>query len=151
MLLKMRRSGWIAAAGLAVLAGSASAHITLLNPNGGETLSSGDVFTIEWRIDIDHNQQNWDLWFSTQSPTGAWTEIVMDIAPGATNAGSIHTYDWVVPDVVAIDAWVRVRMDNAGTDYYDVSDNAFTIVPAPGVLSIFVIAPLLGTRRRSLA
>jgi len=112
------------------LAGSASAHITLLNPNGGEMLTVGSTFTIEWTINIAHNQQNWDIWYSTEGPTSGFVEIAMNQAPGATNAGSNHTYEWTVPDVVANQVWVRVRMDNAGTDYFDVSNASFSIVPA---------------------
>ncbi len=134
---------------LAMIAGSASAHITLLNPNGGETLTFGDLFSMEWRIDIAHNQQNWDLWYSTEGPTGGWVEIAMDLAPGATNPGSIHSFDWTIPEVLADEVWVRVRMDNAGTDYFDVSNASFSIVPAPGMLSFLAIAPIAGLRRRT--
>ena len=45
--------------------------------------------------------------------------------------GSIHTYNWTVPAVVDSSVWVRVRMDNSGTDYLDVSDLPFSITPLP--------------------
>ena len=139
------------ALGLGVLcigAGTASAHITLLTPNGGETLAFNDIFSMEWRIDISHNQQNWDIWYSTEGPSSGWVEIAMNLDPGATNPGSIHSFDWTVPEVLADEVWVRVRMDNAGTDYFDVSNSSFAIIPAPGALSIFVMASAVGLRRR---
>ncbi len=143
-----RRSGWAAASVLAITACSASAHITLNTPNGGEVFDSNSPITIEWEIDIAHNQQNWDIWYSTESAGGAWIEIIMDLAPGSTSSGSVHSFEWSLPGIVADDVWIRVRMDNAGTDYFDVSNQSFSIVPAPGILTAFALTPLLGVRRR---
>ncbi len=137
---------------LAILGGGGTAvhaHVTLNSPNGGEVFDFNSPIVIEWEIDIPHNQQNWDLWYSTESSGGDWVEIMMDLAPGDTASGSVHSFEWTVPGVIADDVWVRVRMDNAGTDYYDVSNASFSIVPAPGVLSLSLVAPMLSMRRRS--
>ena len=112
---------------LLAVAGPAYGHVRLIVPNGGEELEVGTVFTIEWTILIQHNQLNWDLWYSTTSSTGPWTQIVMNLPPGSFNVGSVHTYDWTIPDDPDDSVWVRVRMDNAGTDYYDVSNGGFRI------------------------
>lgn len=141
-------SSIIAASILAFSASLASGHITLLTPNGGESFTAGSTVSIEWQIDIRHNQQNWDLWFSTESSSGEWVEIVLDLDPGATNAGSIHSFEWVVPDIFAEDVWVRARMDNTGIDYFDVSNGSFSIVPAPGSVSFLAVASIAATRRR---
>ncbi len=116
---------------LGLMAGSANAHVILNDPNGGEVLEVGSVFTIEWQIQISHDLQNWDVWYSTTGNNGPWIEVAMDLAPGSGAVGSIHTYDWTVPDTVSDQAFVRVRMDNNGTDYEDVSASAFSIVPPP--------------------
>ena len=111
----------------ALLSAPAAAHVYLNDPNGDEVLGPGSTFTIEWEIAIQHNQNDWDLWYSTTSGTGPWISIVSDLPPGAFAAGSLHTYDWTVPNITAGDVWVRVRMDNSGTDYFDVSDGPFAI------------------------
>lgn len=121
----------IAAMGLFLTANSASGHVQLDDPNGGEVLEVGSMFTIEWHILIQHNQLNWDLWYSTTGPAGPWIVIAMDLPPGSFNVGSVHTYEWLIPDAVSDQVRVRVRMDNAGTDYEDISNGDFSIVPAP--------------------
>jgi hypothetical protein len=107
----------------------ALAHVRLNAPNGGEVLDAGSVFTLEWNILISHNLQNWDLWYSTTSNTGPWIDIAMDLSPGSGAVGSVHTFDWTIPNIASAQTWARVRMDNAATDYYDVSNASFMIVP----------------------
>lgn len=102
-------------------------HVILDAPNGGEVLQSGSTFTITWHIQIAHSLQNWDLWYSTTGSGGPWITIAMNLPPGDPSAGSVHTYDWTVPNAPSEQARVRVRMDNAGTDYEDISNADFTI------------------------
>jgi len=118
-----------AAAGLALatLGSVAEAHVILDWPNGGETLSAGQVVTVQWHIQIAHGQQNWDLWYSNSGPSGPWIPIAMDLPAGATNMGSTHQYNWTVPNDPSTQVRVRVRMDNAGTDYFDISNGNLTI------------------------
>ncbi|MFQ5807045.1 MAG: hypothetical protein ACE5I3_11415 [Phycisphaerae bacterium] len=112
--------------------GFARAHVILDVPNGGEVLEVGSTFTITWHVQIQHNTQNWDLWYSATGPNGPWLEIAMDLPVGDPSGGSVHTYDWTLPNTVTDQARVRVRMDNSATDYYDISNADFSIVPAPG-------------------
>ena len=65
-----------------LLASSASGHVILDDPNGGEELEVGSVFTIKWRIQISHNLQNWDLWYSTTGSGGPWTPLATNLPPG---------------------------------------------------------------------
>jgi hypothetical protein len=116
-----------AAVGLAV--SPARAHVILDDPSGFEELQVGSVYTITWHIFIAHELIDWDLSYSTTSNTGPWITIAENLPPGDPSADSVHTYDWTVPDAVAQFAWVRVRMDNVGTDYYDWNDLPFSIVP----------------------
>ena len=119
------------AVGLAV-ARPAVAHVDLFAPNGAEVLEAGSVFTVRWEIEIAHNLQNWDLWYSTTSSSGPWIDIASNLPPGSGAVGSRHSYDWTIPDIASDDTWARVRMDNSGTDYYGVSDASFTIAAARG-------------------
>ena len=125
------RSLLVAAVVLACSATAAQAHVHLHDPDGGEVLEVCSVFTIEWHIVIQHNQLNWDLWYSTTGSGGPWTTIAMNLPAGSFAVGSLHTYDWTIPDAVDATVWVRVRMDNSGTDYYDVSNAPFSIVSPP--------------------
>jgi hypothetical protein len=120
---------------LFVAAGSAMGHTLLLNPNGGEVLPVGSVFTVRWQVTGgNYNPLNWDLWYSQTGAGGPWTTLAMDLPAGSGANGSIHTYNWTVPSVVDDTMWVRVRMDNAGADYVDVSNAPFSIVTIPGDL-----------------
>jgi hypothetical protein len=118
----------VAAVGLAV--SPARAHVILDDPSGFEELPVGSVYTITWHIFIAHELIDWDLSYSTTSNTGPWIPIIDDLPPGDPSADSVHTYEWTVPDAVSQFAWVRVRMDNVATDYYDWNDVPFSIVPA---------------------
>ena len=118
--------------GLLLSAVPASGHVTLLDPNGGEVLEVGSVFEIRWQINIAHNLQNWDLWYSTTGAGGPWITIAMNLPPGSGAVGSIHTYDWTVPDDPSVQVRVRVRMDNSATDYFDISNADLSIVSVPG-------------------
>ncbi len=124
----------------ALAAAPASAHVGLDAPNGGEALEVCSEFTISWRILIAHNLQNWDLWYSTAGSGGPWTTIAMNLPPGSGAVGSIHTYDWTIPDAVDGSVWVRVRMDNSSTDYEDVSNAPFSIV-LPSTTKLVTVGP----------
>ncbi len=122
----------LAALALLLLASPAQAHTLLLEPNGGEQLEVGSEFTVTWQVTGgNYNPLNWDLWYSTTSAGGPWLELAYDLPAGSGANGSIHTYDWTVPNVVDDSVWVRVRMDNSGVDYYDESDFPFSIILAP--------------------
>jgi hypothetical protein len=121
----------ILAATIAMFVTPARGHVGLDAPNGGEVLEVGSNFTMEWHILIAHSLQNWDLWYSTTGSSGPWTTIAMDVPAESPVVGVPHYFDWTVPDAVDASVWVRVRMDNTGTDYEDVSAAPFSIVAAP--------------------
>jgi hypothetical protein len=114
---------------------SVRAHVELDNPNGGEMLTGGSTFTIEWRPAVAaHDTLKFDLWYSTTADSGPWTVIATNVPPGDLSVGSLHTFAWTVPSISDSSAWVRVRQDNnVDQDYEDVSDGAFSIAAAlPG-------------------
>jgi hypothetical protein len=102
-------------------------HVDLDAPNGGESFDVGEVVTVQWHVAIQHNTIDWDLWYSIDGPSGPWTTIVADLPAGDPTEGAVHTFDWIVPNDVDETVWVRVRQDNNGKDYFDVSDNPFAI------------------------
>ncbi len=111
-------------------------HVRLIVPNGGEQLRVGSVFTVQWTIAIQHTLLNWDLWYSVTGSNGPWIVIEMNLPPGSQGVGSLHEYDWVIPNAVSDQVRVRVRMDNAGTNYEDISDADNSIVrPLAGDLN----------------
>ncbi len=122
----------------ALAAVPASAHVILDAPNGGEQLEEGSAFTVTWHILIAHDLQNWDLWYSTEGANGPWISIAQNLPAGSGQAGSVHTYDWTVPDAADDTVWVRVRMDNSGADYYDVSNAPFSIMLPPTTKQVIV-------------
>ena len=126
----LRRSIYLAAAILIMLqlAGNANGHVTLSDPNGGETLEVGAIYTIRWTVAIPHDIQNWDLWYSTTGSGGPWIVIALDLPGGDNNYGSIHAYNWTVPDSQSNQIRVRVIQDNSGRDYEDISNANLTIV-----------------------
>ncbi len=127
----LKRGMLVLAATVALFAAPVRGHVLLFSPNGGEQMEVCSQFTVRWQIQIFHTLLNWDLWYSKTGPTGPWTTIAMDLPAGNPAAGSIHTYNWTVPADVDTSVWVRVRMDNAATDYYDVSNLSFSILPLP--------------------
>ena len=120
---------WLVGAGVAcVLAGEASAHVHLNQPNGGEVFGVGTTVQIEWVVVIQHGTQNWDLTYSTTGASGPWMPIATDLPVGDPTEGVPHTYQWPVPDDVSNTVRVRVCQDNSpGGNYYDVSDGDLEI------------------------
>ena len=113
-----------------LLGSVAFGHVHLLLPNSGDVLQVGSTSTITWQITVGHNQDNWDLYYSTKSVGGPWVPIAIDLPPGSTESNSIHTYDWVVPNIVDDSVWVKIVMDNPDGDYDDTNDLAFSVVEA---------------------
>ena len=111
----------------ALVGGPLAAHVTLDSPNGGEILAVGEVVTVEWTVAIQHNTENFDLWYSISGPNGPWIPIALDLAVGDPTAGSVHTFQWIVPIDPSQQVRVRVQQDNGGIDYEDVSDDDLTI------------------------
>jgi hypothetical protein len=118
--------------GLAVLTAPSWAHVNLLEPSGGEVLAAGTTFTIEWQVQIQHTTLNWDLRYSTLGPAGPWTPIALDLPPGDTSSGAMHSYDWTVPNTPSANVYVEVTQDNVGAgDYVSRNGSPAEIVGLP--------------------
>ena len=121
----------------ALLTASASAHVFLNSPNGGEELPSGGVFEIEWEVAQSHETTRWELYYSTTGASGKYIPIDLDIPPGNIEQNAIHTYDWTVPASIEVgsDLWVQVVQVNFEyQDFFDRSLQPAVVVanPCPG-------------------
>lgn len=91
-------------------------HPVLDYPKGGESFQAGENIIIQWHIAIEHEQEDWDLYFS---PDGGqtWDTIVEDIPPATME------YSWNLPEINSNNAVIRIVMDNVEgiMDYEDIS------------------------------
>lgn len=106
--------------------------VTLVSPNGGETLNPGDTQTIQWLTrNVSGTIATTALWYQ-QAPGMPWVTIASLAGDGG------GSYTWTVPNITTTQARVLVRFyDAAGTILLsDTSDNPFSIgAPAPLQLS----------------
>jgi hypothetical protein len=107
-----------------VLTGSAAAHVALDYPVGGETFLVGETVEIQWHVVIPHDQENWDLYWSSDGGT-TWETLELDLPVEQLS------YLWTLPDVVTEQGRVRIYMDNTGTDYEDSSGDFAIQAGAP--------------------
>lgn len=100
--------------------------IKLTSPNGGDSLTSGKVVTVQWQSDgIAENvlvEFSLDAGFS-------WTAVY------PANVGNTGQYKWLVPLVNSNQALVRVSSSNRPA-VYDVSDKVFTILASTPVADL---------------
>jgi FtsP/CotA-like multicopper oxidase with cupredoxin domain len=98
--------------------------VVLLQPNGGDPLTSGTTTSIEWTP--TPGAAGYELAYSLDGGTG-WTTIA--------TVGTVTSHLWTVPAVAAAEAnsLVRVRSldDGAALLAEDQSDAPFTISPSP--------------------
>ena len=144
-----QHSRYLALLALLALPVAAQAHVDLVLPNGGEVLEVGSTYTVEWRVRIQHNTENWDLLYSTTGAGGPWLELVSDLPVGDPTVGSLHTYDWTIPNQVTDLARVKIVQDNFAGDYEDISDSEFSIVAIDGEPAYLAIDMKQSTYGRS--
>jgi len=119
-------------------AGLSQAHVALTYPTGGESFTPGDVVDIQWIIEIDHGDCDWDLYFSTDNGS-TWTTIVENLPKANLD------YNWTVPNSPTTQGIVRVVQDNYSQPIYDSWSGAITVssaepVPSGSVWSWVVLA-----------
>jgi len=90
------------------------AHVGIDYPAGGEIYAPGDIAVIQWQIIIAHEQENWDLYYSTNDGID-WNTLILDLPP------SDLTYNWVVPISYTGEARIKIVQDNVDVDYEAVS------------------------------
>ena len=88
--------------------------------NGGETVSPGSTFAVDYATDDDEGVTNVTLEYSSNAG-GSWTQLASGLAP-------YGSYLWNVPTATTTQALLRVTaFDGAGNSTSDVTDATFTI------------------------
>ena len=100
-----------------------SAHVILDYPEGGETYYIGDVVTIQWHNQIQHQQENWDILYS-QNSGASWENLVMDLPI------TQFSYSWTISQDPTSLARIKIVQDNVERDYDAWSGN-FIILADP--------------------
>ena len=91
-------------------------EVSIVQPNGGESWASGDVYQIQWN---SVSVSEVDIYYSIDGGSN-WISIAEDIT--ASNSA----YSWVVPNNPSSNARVRIE-SSANSSIYDESDVDFTI------------------------
>lgn len=104
--------------------------ITVIFPNGGETLEGNSSVDITWTSSGVAGNVKIEL---SADDGATWTE---EIAASADNVG---TYTWTVPNNDLDTYQIRISSE-VNPDIFDTSDASFTIVPE-GVQTITVLSP----------
>ncbi|MGD2091709.1 MAG: fibronectin type III domain-containing protein [Candidatus Aminicenantes bacterium] len=104
--------------------------ITVISPNGGETLTAGSTHDITWTSAGIEEGNHISIRYSIDSGT-TWKDIITFTA----NSGS---YSWAVPDDPSDHCLIRISGSDKDEGPADQSDSVFTIVSA---VSVKVISP----------
>lgn len=94
-------------------------QLTIIAPNGGENLTVGDVYRVEWTQNYDPSADTVSLALSRNHPYGGWETLVQNIP-------NVGHWDWTVTGPPADSA----RVEIFSTVMYwpkDISDTIFTI------------------------
>ncbi|MEW6069373.1 MAG: NosD domain-containing protein [Candidatus Thermoplasmatota archaeon] len=96
--------------------------VLLLQPNGGETLSSGSIYKIKWlAIPGSYPIEQIYIHYTYDSGT-TWYELASSIQPNLTS------WDWVVNNTPSPNCLVKVTaVDTNGSEGSDVSNDTFAI------------------------
>jgi hypothetical protein len=100
-------------------------QITILTPNGGESLRSGGICQVTW--DTVGTLNNAMIEYSTNNGSD-WTEVE------PANIGNTGSYNWLVPEATSFSCLVRVSDPCEQGIVYGTSDDVFAITPEPGSL-----------------
>lgn len=99
--------------------------ITVSAPNGGETLSAGTNYAINWLANTSVAKVK--IEYSTNGST--WNTIAPNIA------ATLGTYTWAVPNTPSTQCVLRIS-DSANVATFDTSNARFTITPPPAAALI---------------
>ncbi len=70
------------------------AHVSLVYPKGGEQFNPEEQINIQWRVEIDHGANTWELYFSLNNGL-SWDTLAIGIMKSQLN------YEWTIPDSFA--------------------------------------------------
>ena len=96
-----------------------SAHVEMDYPKGGETFTPGETVEVKWRVTVEHDPVDWDLFFSSDG--GASWELISSMPIQQLE------YDWVVPEQYTQTGRLKIVQDNDTQDDYEDVSGDFTI------------------------
>lgn len=91
-----------------------AAHVKLIAPLGGEVFEIGETMTIEWQVEVEHNQIDWDLYISYNGGT-TWEVLAEGLDVELTS------YELSTPLNPSKNVKIRIVQDNMDIDYDDIS------------------------------
>jgi hypothetical protein len=105
------------------IAASAPLVVTVISPNGGESMQAGTLRTINWAASGGTGTITISIDFSSNGGAS-----FSSVATGIANSGS---HSWSVPNTPTTQGRIRVTAADAQTQANDTSDANFTITAAP--------------------
>lgn len=114
---------------------AAPVAVTLLTPNGGETLQADEFYNITWTASGGVGTLNITLRYTFDGLGGAWNLIAAKIP----NTGY---YNWKVPNKPSINCFVNITAEDQNTPMdadTDNSDSKFTVLAPP--ITVQIIYP----------
>jgi len=96
--------------------------ITVVWPDGGESVVGGNEYSIEWRTDAEADVEHLVIEYSTNGGAN-WSAVA--------TVGNSGSYEWIVPGVDSQKCVVRVS-DLEDRTVADISDDMFTIFQCRG-------------------
>jgi len=113
-------------------------EVTVTDPNGGEVLTVGEVYTITWNATDNVGVTQTSIYYSYDG--GAGYEFIDSLS------GNPGSYDWTVPNTPSTQCLVKVyAYDAAGNSGSDVSDDFFTIQSPPPGPTLYVASIVMST------
>jgi len=107
-----------------------SSPLTLLNPNGGEEIVAGSVWSITW-TDSRPGGTRVGQYHLDYSADGGATWAAITTAPLA----GVCSYDWATPPGGSRQGLIRVR-DAGDANIYDTSDAPFILRSGPRIITV---------------
>jgi len=97
------------------------AHVTLLEPTGGETLEGDSAFTIKWDVDEEvAPEENWDIRFSRDNGQN-WDVVTTNLL------FTTREFNWPVPNINTTQGRIEVIEDFPDGEDEGARSPAFTI------------------------
>jgi hypothetical protein len=79
--------------------------VTMIQPNGGETLDAGSIYEIQWTVDFIGGLNPQRIEFSTDSGA-TWEDLAIELDP------AVRSWQWTVPRLRTETARVRVTVSD---------------------------------------
>jgi hypothetical protein len=104
-------------------------NVSVIFPNGGETLVNGRSYTILWNGSDNYQISSYSIYYCTDwnGSNGTWIPIATGLS------ASTNSYDWTIPDILSSTCRIKVVAEDASpakNTNYDLSDSNFYLVQA---------------------